>query len=107
LIKTGRKVGNSEAVLCQKLNIKPFSYALKLINIYDNGAIYTPKVLKLSQSEIIGKFINGTRNIAALSMHLGVPTAASVPHSIANGFKNLVALALGADYTFSHAETLI
>jgi len=107
LVVLDKKVGNSEAVLLKKLNIKPFSYALKLVNIYDNGSIYTPKVLKLSQDEILGKFLNGVRNIAALSLHLGVPTEASVPHSVANGFKNLVAIALGADYTFDQAATLI
>lgn len=107
LVVADKKVGNSEAVLLKKLNIKPFSYALKLINIYDNGSLYDPKVLKLSQEEILNKFLSGVRNIAALSLALGVPTEASVPHSVANGFKNLVALALGADYTFDQATTLI
>jgi large subunit ribosomal protein LP0 len=103
LIKEGKKVGSSESVLCQKLNIKPFSYNLRPISIYDNGNLYSPKVLKLSQDEILEKFLAGVRNIAALSLSMGVPTTASVPHSIANGFKNLVALALGADYTFDQA----
>jgi len=107
LVHLDKKVGNSEAVLLKKLNIKPFSYALKLVNIYDGGNMYSPKVLKLSQDTILEKFMNGVRNIAALSMALGVPTTASVPHSIANGFKNLVALALGADYTFDQADLLI
>merc|ERR1711976_269681 len=107
LVHADKKLGNSEAVLLKRLNIKPFSYALKLINIYDNGSIYTPKVLKLSQDEILEKFLSGVRNIAALSLALGVPTEASVPHSVANGFKNLVALALGADYSFDQAATLI
>lgn len=107
LVVLNKKVGNSEAVLLKKLNIKPFSYALKLVNIYDGGNIYTPKVLKLSQDEILNKFLNGVRNIAALSMACGIPTQASVPHSIANGFKNLVALALAADYTFDQADMLI
>jgi len=107
LVVQDKKVGNSEAVLLKKLNIKPFSYALKLVNIYDNGSIYTAKVLKLSQTEVLNKFLTGVRNIAALSLAVGVPTEASVPHSIGNGFKNLVAIALGADYTFDQAATLI
>ena len=107
LVHVDKKVGNSEAVLLKKLNIKPFSYALKLINIYDGGNIYSPKVLKLSQDEILEKFLQGVRNIAALSLSMGIPTQASVPHSIANGFKNLVALALAGDYTFDQADLLI
>ena len=38
LIKTGDKVGASEAVLLQMLNVKPFAYGLVVEKIYDNGA---------------------------------------------------------------------
>ena len=33
-------------------------------------------------------FMAGVANIAAVSLAIGYPTAASVPHSIANGLKN-------------------
>jgi large subunit ribosomal protein LP0 len=107
LIKKDVKVGSSEAVLCTMLGIHPFSYSLKAVAIYDAGNVYSPSVLKLSESEILNRFLSGVRNIAALSLGLGLPTQASVPHSIANGFKNLVALAVGADYDFEQAATLI
>jgi len=45
LIKEGAKVGSSEAALLQKLNVKPFQYALKPQAVYDNGTIYDPKLL--------------------------------------------------------------
>lgn len=44
------------------------------------------------------------RNIAALSMVIGYPTAASAPHCIANGFKRLLAIAVETDYSFPEAE---
>jgi len=46
----------------------------------------------------------GVRNVAALSLVIGYPTTASVPHSLANGFKKLLAVAIGTDYTFKEAE---
>lgn len=43
-------------------------------------------------------------NVAAVSLAIGYPTAASVPHSIVNGFKNLLAVAVATDITFKEAE---
>lgn len=37
ILKEGDKVGNSEAILLQKLNILPFTYGLVIQTIYDNG----------------------------------------------------------------------
>ena len=48
--------------------------------------------------------MQGVRNVAALSLVIGYPTTASVPHSLANGFKKLLAVAVGTDYTFKEAE---
>jgi large subunit ribosomal protein LP0 len=46
----------------------------------------------------------GVRNVAAVSLGIGYPTAASAPHSIANGFKKLLAIAVETDITFAEAE---
>ena len=41
-----------------------------------------------------------------VSLAIGYPTAASAPHSIANGLKNLMAIAAETDITFAAAEKL-
>ncbi|KAJ8322267.1 hypothetical protein KUTeg_000738 [Tegillarca granosa] len=46
----------------------------------------------------------GVRNVAAVSLSIGYPTAASAPHSIVNGFKRLLAIAVETDITFPEAE---
>ena len=46
----------------------------------------------------------GVRNIAAVSLAIGYPTAASVPHSLINGFKNLLAIAVSTEIDFPEAE---
>lgn len=43
-------------------------------------------------------------NIASVSLEIGYPTLASVPHSIVNGLKNLIAIAVETDISFKEAE---
>jgi len=104
LIKEGQKVGTSESALLGKLNIKPFSYGLVLKHVYDNGAIYDPKYLKISDSDVLAKFAGGVANVASVSLATGYPTIASLPHSIIRGYKNVLAIALATDYSFRQAE---
>lgn len=100
VIVKGEKVGSSEAVLLQKLGITPFSYGLELAAIYDDGMTYSPAVLDLEESDIVEYFLAGVQNVAAASLEIGYPTLASVPHSIINAFKNIVACSVETDYTF-------
>lgn len=37
-------MGASEATLLSKLGIKPFSYGLVILQVYDSGSLYDPKV---------------------------------------------------------------
>lgn len=97
LIKVDEKVGASEAALLQMLNIKPFHYGLQISNVYDNGAIFSPEILDITEDDIIKKFASGISNVAAASLAIGYPTVASVPHSIINGFRNVAAVCLEAD----------
>merc|ERR1711981_1138217 len=90
-------VGASEAALLQMLNIKPFHYGLIVEQVYDNGAVFSPEILDITDDDILKKFTSGISNIAAASLAIGYPTVASVPHSIVNGFRNLAAVCLEAD----------
>lgn len=104
LIKAAEKVGASEATLLGMLKIFPFSYGLKVMQVYEAGATYDPSVLDITDEDLIKRFMQGVMNIAAVSLQIGYPTAASVPHSIINGFKNVLAIALATDITFKEAE---
>jgi len=106
LIKFGQKVGNSESALLGMLNIKPFRYGLQVKNIYDDGAVYEPKVLDITDNDLLQKFHAGVRNIAALGLQIGYPTVASLPHSILRGYKKALAISLATDYTIPQAEKL-
>jgi len=106
LIKAGEKVGSSEATLLQKLSIKPFSYGLTLIHIYDNGSVYDPSVLKLTNEDLLGKFRNGINNVASLSLSIGYPTLASLPHALSAAYKNVLSVAVETEYSFPAAEKI-
>ncbi|KAM9055021.1 LOW QUALITY PROTEIN: large ribosomal subunit protein uL10-like [Megaptera novaeangliae] len=103
LIKTGDKVGASEAML-NMLNISPFSFGLVIQQVFDNGSIYNPEVLDITEETLHSRFLEGVRNVASLCLQIGYPTVASVPHSIISGYKRVLALSVETDYTFPLAE---
>jgi len=106
LLKEGDKVGASEATLLNMLNISPFTYGLQVQQVYDQGTVFSPKVLDITDEDLMATFQSGLANVAAVSLAIGYPTVASVPHSVVNGFKNLLAIAAVTDVTFKEAATL-
>jgi len=104
LITAGDRVGMSEATLLNMLKISPFSYGLLLQKVYDNGTVFDPEVLDISDDDIKATFVKGVANVAAVCLEIGYPTMASVPHSIVNGMKNLLAIAAATEITFKEAE---
>eukprot|EP00178_Gracilaria_changii_P007794 TRINITY_DN24315_c0_g1_i1.p1 TRINITY_DN24315_c0_g1~~TRINITY_DN24315_c0_g1_i1.p1 ORF type:complete len:319 (+),score=68.04 TRINITY_DN24315_c0_g1_i1:74-1030(+) len=106
LIEPGDKVGASEATLLSMLKIFPFFYGLQIEQVYDSGTIFSPAVLDITEDDLRAKFMAGVTNIACVSLAIGYPTVASVPHSIVNGFKNLLAIAAETDISFKEAEQM-
>lgn len=106
LIKKGDKVGASEATLLNMLNISPFSYGLTVKQVYDSGTCFSPEILDIKPEDLRAKFLDGVKNIAAVSLQIGYPTVASAPHSIARGFKNLLAIAAVTGVEFEQAKSL-
>lgn len=106
LIKAGNKVGSSEATLLQMLNIKPFFYGLVVKTVYDNGSIYSAKVLDITDDDILGSFRAGLSNVASVSLALHMPTVAAFPHIVINSYKNLVAVAVATEISFKQVDKL-
>jgi len=104
LLKVGSRVGASEASLLNMLNISPFTYGMTVVQIYDNGTCFSPNILDIEEHALIDLYMEGVKTIAALSLQIGFPTVASVPHMIINSYKNLLAVSIGTDYTFAGSE---
>ncbi|KAJ3216496.1 ribosomal protein P0 (A0) (L10E) [Dinochytrium kinnereticum] len=106
LIKVGTRVGASEAALLNMLNISPFTYGLTVTHVWDSNTIFAPSVLDVDEEVFIKNLQTGITNIAAISLALGTPTAASVPHLLVNGYKNILGLALATDFSFPAADRI-
>lgn len=104
--KEGERVSPGAASLCNKMDIKPFKFGLQIKHVYDNGSMFDPKVLDITDDILIGKFCAAARNVAAVSLVVGYPTLASIPHSLSNAVMQCVALLAGAgsSYSFPEAE---
>jgi len=104
LIKKGDKVGSSEAALLAKLGIRPFSYGLVVLSVYDNGTVFSPEVLNMTEDDLVAKFAVGVSMVTSLSLALSYPTLAAAPHMFINAYKNVLAIALETEYSFPQAD---
>jgi len=106
LLHPGDRVGASEATLLNMLNISPFTYGLIIEQVYDSGTVFDPEILDITDDDLRKRFMEGVVNLACVSLAMGYPTIASVPHIVVNGFKNLLAIAAATDVEFKEAETI-
>jgi large subunit ribosomal protein LP0 len=106
LFKAGDKVSSSEVALLAKMNMKPFTYGLQFVQVYDKGSVYSPDVLDVTDDQLLISLRSGIARLASVSLAVGYPTHASVPHSMMNGLKNLVAVSLVTDYVIGPAEKI-
>jgi len=103
LVTKGTKVSMSAAELLVKLNIKPFYYGITVHHIYQNGDVFPAAVLDISSADVAMAFNAAVREVAALCLALNYPTAASVPHSIMDAYKNMLAVGLACkDYSWEN-----
>lgn len=107
LFEKGEKVNLSHVSLLAKLGIKPFSYGMVVKDVYDDGFVYSAKVLDMSSADLLNAWYLGVRNVAALSIKLGMPNAASVPFSIRNAFRKMLALTFVTSITFKEKEEIM
>lgn len=104
VVHAGEKVGASEATLLAKLGIKPFSYGLVVQKVYEDGSIYDPAVLDITDDDLSDQVSAGVQRIAALCRQLGIPSLAAAPHALVDGYKNLLAIAVATEYSFPLAD---
>lgn len=76
------------------MGIKPFYFGITVSSVYDKGDIYSSNVLDITENDINCAFIKSVRKLASFCLGLDYPTAASVPHTIMNSYKNILAIGL-------------
>jgi large subunit ribosomal protein LP0 len=104
VVTAGNKVGSSEATLLNMLNISPFTYGMTIAMVYDNGAVFSSEILDIEEKTLLDGFMSGVKTIAAISLATGIPTIASVMHSVVNSYKNLLAISVATDFEFEGSK---
>jgi len=64
----------------------------------------TTRPIDITDEMLAESFLAGVANVAALSLELKIPTLASLPHTIVNAYKNVLAVALDTKYSFPGLE---
>jgi len=106
LCTEGKKVGGSEAALLQMLDMRPFTYGLKLTACYDEGCVFDAKLLCVVAADVYKAFGEGIARVAGLSLALHYPSLPAFPHVISSGFRKCLALTFVTSHTFKQAEGL-
>lgn len=106
LVEAGSKVGASEATLLNMLNISPFTYGMGISQVYDQGQVFAPSVLDIDESQLLKTFLSAVNTIATISLAANYPTLPSVAHSLVNSYKNVIAVALGTEYSWEGIDEL-
>ncbi|KAJ1677308.1 ribosomal protein P0 (A0) (L10E), partial [Spiromyces aspiralis] len=103
LIVAGEKVGASEATLLNKLNISPFTYGMTVVAIYDQGNVFTPEVLDITEDDLVKQLTQVAAEISCLSLATNFLTLPAIPHIFLNNYKEILAISIASDYTYAQS----
>ena len=106
ILDKDQKVGPSEAQLLNMLKISPFTFAMSVIEVYDEGDIFPSSLLDITDDELVADFTEAVSNITKISLASGYPTVSAVSTHVINAYQDIVNLSLGSDYTFEGTEEL-
>jgi large subunit ribosomal protein LP0 len=106
LVTAGERVTPGQAALLKRLDIMPFSYGLSIVQVYNEGSLFDPKVLDLTNEMLEQKFMQHVSGFSAICMELGYPTTASLPHMISTNFQKMAAIALELEYEMPALKAL-
>ncbi|KAI9679915.1 MAG: ribosomal protein P0 (A0) (L10E) [Caeruleum heppii] len=106
LVEAGSKVGASEATLLNMLNISPFTYGMGISQIYDQGQTFGPEVLDIEEKQLLGALASAIKTVATISLACNYPTLPSITHSLVNGYKKVLAVAIETEYSWPDIDEL-
>jgi len=106
LVEAGAKVGASEATLLNMLNISPFTYGMKVQQVYEDGQTFEPGVLDVEESQLLKALTSAIATITTISLAANYPTLPSIIHSLMNGYKKVISAAIEIDYEWDAIHEL-
>lgn len=106
LVEAGSKVGASEATLLNMLNISPFTYGMGIAQVYDGGQTFAPSVLDIKEEQLFAALNSAIQTITTISLATNYPTLPSIIHTLINGYKKVLAVAVETDYSWEGIDEL-
>ena len=106
LVEAGSKVGASEATLLNMLNISPFTYGMSIAQVYDGGQTFAPSVLDIKEEQLFKALNSAIQTITTISLAANYPTLPSIMHTLINGYKKVLAVAIETDYSWEGIDEL-
>jgi large subunit ribosomal protein LP0 len=88
------------------LNISPFTYGMSISQVYDDGQAFAAEVLDIGEEQLLKTFSQAITTIATISLATGFPTLPSVMHSVVNGYKKVLAVAVETEISWPEIEEL-
>jgi len=107
LITKGQKVGSSECALLAKLNIKPFSYGLTVVSVYDNGSVFDPALLNMTDADVVRSFQSAASRVVAVSLFTKHLTLPAVPQAVIKAYANILSVSVETGFRFPRSEKFL
>jgi large subunit ribosomal protein LP0 len=104
LLKKGQIIGNSESVLLQKLNITPFSFEIKIKQIFDCNCIYDTTLLDIKPEKIAETIQHKIHELDLISIAAEYPTVYYLKNSTEKTIAYLYYLAKLYNYEIKNQE---
>jgi large subunit ribosomal protein LP0 len=99
----GERVGPSQASLLTLLDIKPFTYFMGINALYEDGVIYEPSVIDITDEDVDVSLRKCISLLSSISLGARYSTKASIPYEIINCFKSIVGVSLASGYEIREA----
>jgi large subunit ribosomal protein LP0 len=74
--------------------------------VYDNGQCFGADVLDITDEQLLKTFSQAIQTITAISLAANYPTLPAVMHSLINGYKKVLAVAVQTDYSWPEIDEL-
>lgn len=85
----GEKVGPSQANLLTLLDMKPFTFFMKILSFYD-GRFYEPWILEVDEKVVEDCLRGAVTMNRAVALGAGVLTSATAPFDVVNAYRKML-----------------
>lgn len=74
--------------------------------VYDQGQTFPPSVLDIEEKQLMDALASAIKTVTTVSLALNYPTLPSVMHTLVNGYKKVLAVAIETEYSWPGIEEL-